>query len=121
MRPFDNVGVQYGLAALNVGSISTTQFLDLNDRISGYDEDANYVSGRTSADPGAVRRTYQSGLSLSGGGGLASIPVFDFGGYDLFGRLSRPVVSFRVARKAASRQWERRQSRDVARICCAKG
>jgi hypothetical protein len=82
MRPFDNVGVQYGLAALNAGAITTTQFLDLNDRISGYDEDANYVSGRTSADPGAIRRTYQSGLSLSGGGGLASIPVFDFGGYD---------------------------------------
>lgn len=82
MRPFDNVGVQYGLAALNAGSITTTQFLDLNDRIGGYDEDANYVSGRTSANSGAIRRTYQSGLSLSGGGGLASIPVFDFGGYD---------------------------------------
>jgi hypothetical protein len=82
MRPFDNVGVQYGLSALNAGTITTTQFLDLNDRIGGYDEDANYVSGRTSADLGAIRRTYQSGLSLGGGGGLASIPVFDFGGYD---------------------------------------
>jgi hypothetical protein len=81
LRPFDNVGVQYGLAALNAGAISTTQFLDLNAKIGGYDQDANYVAGRTSADSGAIKRAYQSGLSLSGGGGLASIPVFDVGDY----------------------------------------
>jgi len=82
LRPFDNVGVQYGLAALNAGTITTTQFLNLNAGIGGYDPDANYVAGRSSADLGAVKRTYQSGLSLGGGGGLASIPVFDFGGYN---------------------------------------
>ncbi len=80
LRPFDNVGVQYGLEALNRGEISTTQFLDLNQRIGGYDQDFNYVSSRSVGDPGAIRRAYQSGLQLGGGGGLASIPVMDITG-----------------------------------------
>lgn len=76
-RPFDNVGVQYGLNALNSGVISTAQFLDLNERIGGYDDDANYVTTRTTGDPGAIARAYQSGLLLRGNGGLSSIPIFD--------------------------------------------
>lgn len=47
LRPFDNVGVQYGLQALRAGAISKAQFLDLNERIGGYDQDANYVAGRS--------------------------------------------------------------------------
>jgi copper(I)-binding protein len=82
LRPVDNVGVQYGLGALNAGKITARQFLNLNAGIGGYDQDANYVSARTSADAVAVKRTYQSGLSLGGSGGLASIPVFDFGSYN---------------------------------------
>jgi hypothetical protein len=76
-RPFDNVGVQYGLSALNSGAITTKQFLDLNEKIGGYDQDANYVSARTSGDAGAIKRTYQSGLMLGANGGLTSIPIFD--------------------------------------------
>ncbi len=79
-RPFDNVGVQYGLQALNAGAITTTQFLDLNQGVGGYDVDDNYIASRTSGDLQAVRRTYESGLQLYGGAGLASIPVFDLSG-----------------------------------------
>jgi hypothetical protein len=79
-RTFDNVGVQYGLAALNGGQITPGQFLDLNERIGGYDDDDNYVGERARGDTGAIRRAYQSGLELGGGGGLASIPVFDITG-----------------------------------------
>ena len=79
-RTFDNTGVQYGLAALNAGQITPAQFLDLNERIGGVDQDANYVAARSVGDPGALRRAYQSGLELSGGGGLKSIPVFDISG-----------------------------------------
>lgn len=35
------------------------------------------VAARSVGDAGAIRRTYESGLTLGGGGGLASIPVFD--------------------------------------------
>ncbi len=80
LRTFDNVGVQYGLAALNAGVITTSQFLDLNEKIGGYDQDANYLPQRTVGDVGAIKRAYQSALNLGGGGGLASIPVFDFTG-----------------------------------------
>ena len=78
--PYDNAGVQYGLDALNAGTISTTQFLDLNERIGGYDRDANYTGTRNVADSAAIGRAYQSGMLLGGGTGLASIPVFDVSG-----------------------------------------
>ena len=37
-RPLDNDGVQYGLQSLNEGAITVRQFLDLNERIGGFDE-----------------------------------------------------------------------------------
>jgi hypothetical protein len=77
LRPFDNVGVQYGLAQLVSGAISKEQFLELNEKIGGYDRDGNYVLNRSVGDAGAIARVYQAGLQLGGGGGLASIPVFD--------------------------------------------
>jgi hypothetical protein len=77
LRPFDNVGVQYGVSALNAGLITAAQFLDLNEKIGGLDQDANYIAARSVGDAGAIKRTYESGLMLSGHGGLATIPVFD--------------------------------------------
>jgi hypothetical protein len=77
LRPFDNVGVQYGLNALNAGTISPEQFLILNEQIGGYDDDANYVPARTLGDVSAIKRAYQSGLMLGANGGLASIPIMD--------------------------------------------
>jgi hypothetical protein len=80
LRPFDNIGVQYGLQALNAGIITATQFLNLNERIGGYDQDFNYVANRVGGDLGAIKRAQQSGLQLGGNGGLATIPVFDISG-----------------------------------------
>ena len=77
LRPFDNVGVQYGLNALNRGIITPAQFLALNERIGGVDDDDNYTPSRAVGDAGAIKRTYQAGLLLSGKGGLASIPILD--------------------------------------------
>ena len=80
LRPFDNVGVQYGLAALNSGAISTTQFLDLNEALGGFDQDANFVAGRSVGNAGAMDRAQKSGLQIGGNGGLSQIPVFDVTG-----------------------------------------
>jgi hypothetical protein len=77
LRPFDNVGVQYGLNALKAGTITVAQFLDLNERIGGVDHDSNYVARRAAGDAPAITRAYQAGLTLSGSGGLAAIPIFD--------------------------------------------
>jgi hypothetical protein len=77
-RPLDNVGIQYGLAALNAGQISPAQFLDLNEKIGGYDIDANFIPERTVADRQATRAAYRTGRMLNGGGGLASMPILDY-------------------------------------------
>jgi hypothetical protein len=79
-RPFDNVGVQYGLNALKSGAITRTQFLALNRDIGGYDADFNYVHDRVAGDLFAIRRAYDSGLQLSSAGGLKDIPIFDITG-----------------------------------------
>jgi Tannase-like family of unknown function (DUF6351) len=80
LRPFDNAGVQYGLAALNSRAITTEQFLDLNERIGGYDQDADYVASRSAGDLGAIERMQQAGVAFGGGGGMAKVPVFDISG-----------------------------------------
>ena len=40
----DNVGVQYGLAALQRGEITAEQFVDLNAKVGGIDIDGNFVA-----------------------------------------------------------------------------
>ncbi len=49
--PIDNVGVQYGLGALERGQISQADFVDLNAKIGGLDIDTNPVATR---DNGAI-------------------------------------------------------------------
>lgn len=80
-RPLDNVGVQYGLAALNDGSITVQQFLDLNRDIGGFDRDLNHVPERHQADITATRSAIESGRILDGGAGLAATPVIDYRSY----------------------------------------
>ncbi|WP_431509294.1 DUF6351 family protein [Variovorax sp. DAIF25] len=75
-RPIDNVGVQYGLAALNKGTISVKEFLDLNEKVGGYDRDGNVQAARSQADAGALEATYSGGFKNSfSGPGLANIPI----------------------------------------------
>lgn len=81
MRPLDNVGVQYGLRALNNGIISPQQFVELNAGIGGFDENLDYVSTRHRAEPAAARIAISSGRVLFGGGGLSTTPVIDYRTY----------------------------------------
>ncbi len=80
-RPLDNVGVQYGLGALNAGQITIAQFLDLNERIGGFDADANHVPERHVADMHAARMAIETGRILYGGAGLATTPIIDYRTY----------------------------------------
>jgi len=80
-RPLDNVGIQYGLAALNAGAITKEQFLDLNAKIGGYDNDGKVVPTRTVADLAAVRTAYRMGRMTWGRGGLATTPILDYRAY----------------------------------------
>jgi hypothetical protein len=80
-RPLDNVGIQYGLGALNAGAITKDQFLDLNTKIGGYDNDGKIVPTRTVADLTAVRTAYRMGRMTWAGGGLATTPILDYRAY----------------------------------------
>ncbi len=80
-RVLDNVGVQYGLSALNEGAISVQQFIDLNRDIGGFDRDLNHVPERHRGDSQASKRAIESGRILSAGKGLAATPVIDYRSY----------------------------------------
>ena len=80
-RPIDNIGVQYGLEALNLGAITKQQFLDLNRNIGGYDNDGNYVDTRTVGDVSAIEAAYLSGRITYGGLGMRRTPIIDYRGY----------------------------------------
>ena len=58
----DNVGVQYGLQALQQSLITPAMFLDLNEKIGGIDIDANATPQRLVADPAALANAYRSGM-----------------------------------------------------------
>lgn len=74
-RPTDNVGVQYGLGALNSEAISVDEFLDLNEGIGGFDIDGQWQPERMQASAAVVRRAYETGRVIDGSGDLRSIPV----------------------------------------------
>jgi hypothetical protein len=79
--PFDNIGVQYGLRALNDGTISFDQFIDVNTRVGGFDINGKVVPRRMVGDPVALRRAYETGRVNAAGGGLAAIPIVDIRSY----------------------------------------
>ena len=80
-RPLDNVGIQYGLRALNRGQISVDEFLAINEKVGGYDVDARFQAPRNSADLIATKQSYQTGRLTNGGGGLKDVPIIDYRGY----------------------------------------
>ncbi len=103
-RTFDNVGVQYGLAALKGGQITIEEFLHLNDNIGGWKapmemtrerfwnsggaqsdladisiwSQHNMAATRNEADAEAMAAAYQSGSVFLG---ELSMPVIDFRHY----------------------------------------
>jgi hypothetical protein len=74
-RPWDNVGVQYGLAAMNDGAISVDQFLDLNGQIGGFDADGLYQDARSAVSEETVRGAYETGRVVTGDSNLRYIPI----------------------------------------------
>lgn len=78
---FDNVGVQYGLRAFNEGKIDAAHFIELNERIGGYDDDGSFSAARSAATASAVTLAYERGLVLTGSGGLRDVPIIDWRWY----------------------------------------
>lgn len=82
--PRDNVGLQYGLKAMQAGgfnpadpaAITAEQFVQLNENIGGYNADRVWTPARMKADPAVLRTYYRSGL-VSDGRQLAKVPMID--------------------------------------------
>ncbi|HEY8543518.1 MAG TPA: DUF6351 family protein [Acidimicrobiales bacterium] len=72
---YDNTGVQYGLDALNRGDITTAQFLDLNERVGGFDQDGQPQPERSFVDPELMATAFTNGRVAGPWGGLPDTPV----------------------------------------------
>ncbi len=81
-RPLDNVGVQYGLDAVNAGTITVDQFLDLNQGIGGYDQNGQPVAQRTEGPSAAAFATIYGKGGVDEGGGLWNVPIIVTNPYD---------------------------------------
>jgi len=78
--PYGNIGVQYGLVALNAGTISVDQFLDLNAKIGSHNIDNDLQPGRARAE--GVAAAYRSGF-VNEAVGLTKLPIIDIRTPDL--------------------------------------
>ena len=121
-KPQDNVGLQYGLAALNDGAISVDEFLDLNEKIGGNDIDGNFIAQRAVGDPIALRAIYASGLINSGGGGLGQRADPALASlHRRHRRHPRPPSRPDDPRAPGEGQRPIRQSGDLDRACARRG
>jgi len=77
----DNVGIQYGLKALQSGAITPDEFVTLNEIIGGIDKDSNLQAARSIADPNALEIAYRAGIVMSGHQ-VAKTAVIDMRGWD---------------------------------------
>jgi Tannase-like family of unknown function (DUF6351) len=80
-RTLDNVGVQYGLQALQDGTISIGEFLDLNEGVGGFDDNGVRRGQRSVADPQALATAYRTGRINAGAGGVPQVPIVDLRNY----------------------------------------
>jgi hypothetical protein len=77
--PYANAGIQYGLSALNGGTITPEQFVALNTGIGGTDIDLNFTTARSEPDLVAQSIAYRTG-QVTSGVELANVPIIDLRG-----------------------------------------
>jgi hypothetical protein len=77
----DNVGVQYGLEALQDLKITPSQFVDLNAKIGGLDIEINPTAKRIEANQPALKNAYRSG-SINETNNLGRTAIIDCRGPD---------------------------------------
>jgi len=80
--PHDNIGIQYGLRALNAGQIGVEKFLALNEQIGGYDINGQWQPKRMQADPDAAEITHRSGR-VPHGRGLGEVAIIATVAFDI--------------------------------------
>jgi hypothetical protein len=101
--PYDNIGVQYGLKALQAGVLSAEEFVRLNEGVGSYDNDRNWSGGdptspiiparRHAAQSDVLSTIYKSGL-ITDGKQLAKVPIIDLRSFNLAPDIHMPWRSF---------------------------
>jgi hypothetical protein len=81
LSPWDNVGVQEGLVALNDGVITFDQFLDINRRIGGHNIDGAITPNRQVGNPQALQAAYETGRMNLMTGGMPMVPYLNIRTY----------------------------------------
>ncbi len=79
--PVGNDGIQYGLQALQDGTITPAQFVDLNAKIGGLDIDIDPQHARTRPDLYALKRAYRTG-TINHANNLNTVPIINLLGPD---------------------------------------
>ena len=73
-RPYDNIGVQYGLKALNETKITPEQFINLNAKVGGFDIDGHPIPDRMAVTEKSIEPLYSTGRVVEGGP-LLDVPI----------------------------------------------
>ncbi|HEX3705539.1 MAG TPA: DUF6351 family protein, partial [Mycobacteriales bacterium] len=80
-RPFGNDGIQYGLQGLLNGEISPADFVDLNAKVGGLNQNDDYQKARVKPDPIGLKRAYRSG-AVDSANNLNQVAIIDLRGPD---------------------------------------
>ncbi|GAC1444110.1 MAG: DUF6351 family protein [Mycobacteriales bacterium] len=80
-RPFDNVGIQYGLKGLRNGLLSPAQFVDVNTHVGGLDYAGRVSAARSAGDLVGLQRVYTSG-AVDSANNLDKVAIIDLRGPD---------------------------------------
>jgi Tannase-like family of unknown function (DUF6351) len=91
--PYANVGIQYGLAALDAGTITPEQFVALNGGIGGTDIDLNFTKGRSEPDLVAQSIAFRTG-QVTNPSELANVPMIDLRGSHNFNDIHTDYHSY---------------------------
>jgi hypothetical protein len=96
----DHVGLEWGRKALDDGLILPEQFVDLNEKIGGFDIDFGWQAKRTLGDLPGIANMYRTG-QLTYGRNLAMVPSIDARAddtYDFHSNVHRLILRARMDR-----------------------
>jgi hypothetical protein len=91
--PFANVGIQYGLSALQAGTITPEKFVALNEGVGGTDIDLNFIAARSQPDLVAQSIAYRTG-QVTNATQLANVPIIDLRGSHNFSDIHTDYHSY---------------------------
>jgi hypothetical protein len=94
-RPAGNVGVQYGLQALDAGAITPAQFARINAKMGGVDIDNHAQPQRSEVDSRTAAIAYRTG-QVTDARQLATVPIIDLRAYSETAEIHTSYYSYKM-------------------------